>query len=96
MGEPPSFVSPALRTALIAQAMRPATYRMMELEVGAMDQDSAKTVAHPRTFGEASALAVLTTRSESWFVAMTAPIPTNQSGRTHEKTNTQTGSSRTS
>ena len=52
VGEPPNFVSPALRASIIAQEMRAATYRTMESEVGAMDQDSAETVASRRRFGD--------------------------------------------
>ena len=52
VGEPPSFVSPVLRAAIIAQEMRPATYRTMAAEVGAMDQNSAEAVAHLRSFGD--------------------------------------------
>jgi len=48
----PDFVSPTLRAAIMAQEMRPATYRTMAAEVGAMDQNSAEAVAHRRTFGD--------------------------------------------
>ncbi len=48
----PEWVSPVLRAAIIAQEMRPATYRTMAAEAGAMDQDSAETVANRRTLGD--------------------------------------------
>jgi pimeloyl-ACP methyl ester carboxylesterase len=52
VGEPPTWLSPALRVAIVAQELRAATYRTMASEVGAMDQDSAETTAHRRTFGD--------------------------------------------
>lgn len=52
VGEPPSFVSPALRAAIIAQEMRATTYRTTASEAGAIDQDSAETVAHRRSYGD--------------------------------------------
>ena len=57
--EPVPGLPATLRAAMIAQATHAAMYRTVASEAAAMDQDSAETVAHRRSFG-AMPLVVLT------------------------------------
>ena len=48
---PPPGLPPSVGAAIIAQETRAASYRTLASEAGAIDQDSAETVAHRRSYG---------------------------------------------
>ncbi|HEY5409733.1 MAG TPA: alpha/beta hydrolase [Caulobacteraceae bacterium] len=49
---PPPGLPPSVGAAMIAQETRAASYRTLASEAGAIDQDSAETVAHRRSYGD--------------------------------------------